>query len=248
MPLPDIVSETKRIFELVNSKNLKLRLLGGLAIKLHCPSASHRSLKRKYPDIDFVGLSKQGREIKELFSELGYQSNKRFNAVHGRKRLLFYDTENGRQIDVFLDFFEMCHGLDLRKRLEKDPRTIPLEDLLITKLQIVEMNEKDIKDIITILNDHELGPNDNERIDVSYIASLCSDDWGLYKTLTLSIEKIADFLSDYQLKEEEKELISNRLNRISKRLEDEPKSLKWKMRDRIGERQRWYELPEEVQR
>jgi len=246
----DIEKEARRILEAAERKGVVLRLLGGLAVKLSSPSASHRSLKRRYPDIDFAGYSKQGRGIKELFVELGYEPNKRFNALHGDKRLMFFDNENERQVDIFLDIFEMCHKFDFRERLALSKYILPLADLLVTKLQIVEINEKDIRDIFCIIRDHDLGSGGRETeleiINVNYIANLCSHDWGLCKTLTTNLEKLKLFVNDYEFEPTERALILGRLNKLLECIEKAPKSTRWKMRAAVGEKVRWYDVPEEA--
>ena len=152
-----ISDEAKRILDEAKGRGIILRLFGGVAVKYHCPSATHRSLQRSYPDLDFFGRGKQGREIRKLFLDLGYEPNQRFNALHGVTRLIFEDAKNQRVVDIFLDVFRMCHTLHLGDRLSLDDYTIPISDLLLTKLQVVEINEKDIRDLIVILKDHDVG-------------------------------------------------------------------------------------------
>src|SRR5256886_7569394 len=158
--------------ELQSQSNLVCRLL---------LEKKNRSLQRSYPDLDFFGRGKQGREIRKLFLDLGYEPNQRFNALHGATRLIFEDGKNQMVVDIFLDVFRMCHTLHLGDRLSLDDYTIPISDLLLTKLQVVEINEKDIRDLIAILKDHDLvdqiAPGDKEVIDAGYISSLCADDW-----------------------------------------------------------------------
>ncbi len=145
-----------RILEEAKSRAITLRLLGGVAVKYHCPSASLRTLQCYYPDLDFFGTGEQGQSIRKLFRDLGYKPNQRFNALQGETRLIFEDPESERRVDIFLDVFHMCHTLHIGKRLALDDYTIPITDLLLTKLQIVEINEKDVRDIIAILRDHEV--------------------------------------------------------------------------------------------
>ncbi len=243
-----IADEAKRILDEAKARGIILRLFGGVAVKYHCPSASHRSLQRTYPDLDFFGTEKQGRLIKKLLSDLGYQPNQRFNALHGETRLIYDDPNNQRSIDVFLDIFKMCHKLHLGERLTLDDYTIPISDMLLTKLQIVEANEKDIRDLIAIVRDHSVqnspSPTDKEAIDASYIAKLCSSEWGLEKTITLTLKKIASHLSKYDLDPETVRLVQERVNSLLRVIEKEPKTLKWRLRDKIGEKKRWYDLPE----
>lgn len=248
-PSADIVEETERILKASRERGILLRLMGGLAIRLHCPSATHRSLKRKYPDIDWVGLRKQDKQIEKLFAELNYTPNKLFNAIHGHERLQFGDLENERLVDIILDKFKMCHILDLRDRLEIDERAIPLADLLLTKLQVVELNEKDVRDSVTLLKDHTLGETDApETISVTRISKVCSKDWGWYKTITINLEKVLGLLPDYKLSEKDEDETRDKINAVLRRIEKEPKSVAWKMRGLIGERKRWWFPVEEVLR
>jgi len=244
----DIVEQATKIIDEAQKNDVVLRAVGGVAIGMRCPSAKHRSLVRNYVDMDFIGHAKQDKGIKQVLTEMGFEPNKRFNALHGKKRLQFWDTKKNIDIDIFLDVFEMCHKFDFKDRIDLDKYTIPLADLLMTKLQIVKINEKDIRDTIAILADHEFGDKNNDMIDLDYIAKLCSEDWGLYKTLSMNAEKVTEFVKDYDLKDEHARAVKTRIKTFLKRLEDEPKSMRWRMRARVGERSKWYEDVEEVKR
>lgn len=243
-----ISDEARRILDEAGRREIILRLFGGVAVKYHCPSASHRSLQRSYPDLDFFGRAKQGRDIRKLFTDLGYEPNQRFNALHGATRLIFEDEKNQRVVDIFLDVFKMCHTLHLGERLTLDDYTIPISDLLLTKLQVVEINEKDIRDLIAILRDHEvveqIRQGDKEVIDSAYIAGLCAEDWGLDRTISLTLKKLLTFLSKYELDVETIQILESRINKLRQSIDTAPKSFKWKLRDRVGEKKRWYDLPE----
>src|SRR5229473_7235929 len=220
--LSAISDESKRILDEARNRGIILRLFGGVAVKYHCPSATHRSLQRSYPDLDFFGRGKQGREIRKLFLDLGYEPNQRFNALHGATRLIFEDATNQRVVDIFLDVFRMCHTLHLGARLSLDDYTIPISDLLLTKLQVVEINEKDIRDLIAIFKDHDVvdqvAHGEKEVIDAGYVSSLCVDDWGLCKTISLTLRKLLTFLQKYELEPEVKEILEARINSSSTRL------------------------------
>src|SRR6266849_7540867 len=243
-----ISDEAKRKLDEAKERGIILRLFGGVAVKYHCPSATHRSLKRAYPDLDFLGRGKQVRVIRKLFTDLGYEPNQRFNALHGATRLIFEDAKNQRVVDIFLDVFRMCHTLHLGDRLTLDDYSIPISDLLLTKLQVVEINEKDIRDLIAILRDHDvidqIASGDREVIDAGYVSSLCASDWGLCKTIALTLGKLLTFLSKYELEPEAKQILESRINKLLRTIETVPKSFKWKLRDKVGEKKRWYDLPE----
>jgi len=160
---------------------------------------------------------------------------------------MFFDLTKKRRIDIFLDYFDMCHKIDLKDRLTLEPLTIPLADLLATKLQIFKTNEKDFKDIIAMLLDHDVVDSDQpDAINRERLAKLCADDWGIYKTFTIVIDKTAKVLDSFDLPANDKETVRERLRRISDMIEKEPKSMKWKMRAKVGEKKVWYMLPDDM--
>jgi hypothetical protein len=243
----DIVVAANQVVDGARARSLTVRLIGGMAIKLRCPSTSHPALARNVPDIDLIALKKDSRELPNLFGSLGLEPMKMFNALHGDKRMLFMEPGGGRQIDVFLDVFEMCHTFDFRKRLQLDDVTLPLADLLVTKLQIIEINEKDYKDIIALFLDHRLSASDEkESVNAAYIAGLCSDDWGVWRTLTRNLEWTRSHLEPMDLEPEKKDVVRGRISDLLDRIAKEPKSLRWKMRSKVGERMLWYDLPDKV--
>jgi hypothetical protein len=237
--------EAKRIIEVAQKKKITLRLFGGVSFYFRCPSAKHRSLQRNYVDVDFMGHAKQSKDIKQLFIDLGYAPRDRFNAMQGYRRLIFNDLAHQRRVDIFLDVFEMCHKFNFKDRLEIDQYTISLADMLATKLQIVEINQKDLKDIVSMFVDHDVGTTDApEVINGAYLAKLCGSEWGVYKTFGINLDRVLGILNEFGLEDSEKNLVTERVTRLKKMIEDAPKSMGWKMRARMGERVQWYGLPE----
>jgi hypothetical protein len=246
--LPDLKEEALRIIHLAEGQGLHLRLLGGLAVHLHSPSATRPPLLREYPDMDFAAAKGAGSQVESLLPAMGYVPNQAFNMFNGDHRMLFYDEAHGRQIDVFIGRFQMCHPLPISRRLQLETITLPLAELLLTKMQIIHTNEKDMRDLCALIIDHPFGEGDNETINLAYISELCRNDWGLWKTVTLNARKVQEFCEAYALSEPAKLILGERLNLLQQSLVAAPKSLKWKMRSKIGERIPWYDLPEEVQR
>lgn len=225
----------------------KIKLIGGWAVYYSSPieEDSLKFLERQFGDVDFVALRKEKKKIYNVFSRCGLTPDERFNTLNGDTRLLFY--KGNEPIDVFLDVFDMCHRIDLRGSLNVNAAYIPVDDILFTKLQIIEINEKDIKDAIRLLATHELVESDGhyDNIHTSYFTNLCSSDWGIYKTLTSNFAKVQTFIKGLDLDESEKNQIMNKIQTIVEKVENSKKSVKWVMRSKIGERVRWYTLPEE---
>jgi hypothetical protein len=247
--LPDILNEMYRLIDAAREQQIFLRAIGGLAVRVHSGDYQ-KFFTREYPDIDFVTAEKDRRGLEPFFKEMGYGPNKRFNVLNGERRQIYQDDETGRRIDIFVGDFHMCHRLPMSERLHLDPVTIPLAELLLSKAQIVELNRKDALDIASILLYNETGRDDNKKINLNYIAHLCSQDWGLYKTTSINLKRVEEAVSDESLNltQAERELILYRLRQIQQTFDEMPKSLAWQMRDKVGTRVRWYEEVEEVAR
>lgn len=243
---PDITEEGIRVAEAAGREDLDLRLLGGVAIKVRAKDGLHPTFRREYADLDWISSRAASSGVQKLLADLGYSPQTRFNALNGRERLLFMDEENARQVDVFVGAFRMSHEIPFGQRLALEPVTIPLAELLLTKLQIIELNEKDVRDSLAILHDHPVEEEDGDSINAGRVAELCASDWGLWRTITANLASTAERAGNYDLPERGKERIEDRVRALLERIDEEPKTFSWKVRSKIGERKRWYELPEEV--
>ena len=243
--LSDITAEAERLLSLARARELPLRLLGGLAVQRHTRPELSAAVGRQTPDIDLATPRGRGHGVADLLREEGYAPDEAMNALNGRRRLLFYDDANARKVDVFIGQFEMCHAIPVAERLEAEPETVPLAELVLTKLQIVELNEKDLRDLVALLSSKPL-VDDDQGINVKVIARLLAEDWGLWRTTSMNLDRIRAGVGDYPLTERDQRLVLEACDRLWAAIEAEPKSRSWRLRARIGERKRWYELPEEV--
>ena len=265
-PLEDVVAEARRIVTMTGHQTLTMRVLGGTGVALHDHGVVPPSLVRTYGDIDVVVPAKSGRATTIALTALGYAPNERFNALHGARRMLFYDTGNGRQLDVFVGVFAMCHELDLNKRLGRHRQALGAADLLLTKLQIAEINRKDVVDAVRILLTHELDESGSDDADVDGTTSdppnpadpvdtlslrrlqaVTSSDWGWYTTFTDNLGSVRSATPEL-LAAEDSQAVLARIDRLRTGLDESPKSMRWRARSVIGRKTPWYELPEEVDR
>jgi hypothetical protein len=247
-PLADIAAEARQVLDGCAAQKVSARLIGGLAVAFHQHLTTPAVLQRSYGDIDIVIGRKEGRPAKTALLELGYVPNDGFNALHGDRRLLFYDTVNGRQLDVFIGTFSMCHTLDLSGRLRWLPDTLCIADLILTKLQIVQINAKDIVDAAQLLRNHDLSRGDEagrDQLSLDRLCAVTSSDWGWFTTLSDNLAKLVAFASD-ALAGPDQTAVVERAHAIQQAIDQAGKSLRWKARARIGRHSPWYELPEEV--
>ena len=242
-PLEDPIAEAERIAEAARGLKLGIKLLGGAGIHLHSPSARRPPLKRKYGDLDYAMPKRDRKSALAFFPDLGYEANERFNLMNGDTRLYFYDTVHERQLDVFIDVFKMSHVIDLRGRLDHAGPCASPSDLLLSKLQIYEINRKDLVDLTALLLDHPIESGTDDAIDPAYVARLACEDWGLCRTLEVNIEKLRATLVDLDV---DRAVVESRLDALWSAVQAQPKPLKWRLRSQVGDRMRWYELPEEV--
>ena len=244
--LEDIVSEGERLLGIAEQEGVPLRLLGGVAVRLKATDVP-AALTREYKDIDFAVTKKGGGAADKLLKEAGYEPHVAFNAMHARERGLYYDEANGRQVDLFIEAFRMCHEIPLGKRLDVETQTVPLAELMLTKLQIIEVNEKDIRDTVLLFHGHPIADHDDGAINGGQIAKLCADDWGLWRTITANVDRCRSHVGDYELSGEDRGRVESRFDELLQPIEDEPKSRGWRRRAKVGDKKIWYELPEEVE-
>ena len=230
-----------QIIETAEKKGVRLRLLGGLAFKKLCPSASDPRYFRENKDIDLMGKRENSKEIVKIMETLGYRPREVFNKLNMGQRLIYYDMGNKRRVDLFLDEFIMCHKFNFKESILAGTYTLPITQLLMTKLQVVEKTEKEYKDLLAAFHDFDV-TSGGYGIRGDEIADLCSKDWGVYTTFRKSLEELLAKAED--LEESERTKVASRIQKLMVAMEAAPKSFGWRMRARIGERQRWYELPD----
>jgi hypothetical protein len=245
----DIHEEAARLGAAAVAAGLPLRLMGGLAVWVSSPSIRSGGVARPYADIDVIGESSSNAAIKAFFADRGYVPERMFNALHGAQRLNFARPDGRWTVDVLLDQLRMSHTIDLRGRLRAAGPTIDLADLLLTKLQIWEINRKDLADAGAVLADHEIAPNGGrpatDVVDVDRIAALARDDWGLCHTLERNLGRLASLVAE-DLFPDAPHDPRRQVEILTEAVVRAPKSLSWRARARVGERIRWYETPEEV--
>lgn len=245
------LDEAVRLVKLGEERGIPLRLLGAIAVKLHCPAhaALYQGMARALTDIDFVTYGKYNPLMQKFITGQGYQANERLIWMYGRYRHIYWSEEKGWQIDIFFDELNMCHKVDFRGRLELDRPTITLADIVLEKMQIVRINAKDIKDTIVLLLEHGVGKGNDETVDIDHLVKTLSSDWGYYYTVTTNLKKTKEFLGQFEaLTGADRDLATQRVDAILDAIEAAPKSARWRLRARIGTRQKWYREVEEVSR
>jgi len=252
--LEDFYQERTRILEAFaqeENKHVIVRLIGALAFRTHCPQYGHLQdkLGRKFTDIDFASYPRFVREIRRVLSGLGYQEDKQVTQLFGDRRMLFHDPAFGRHVDVFFNSLDFCHKVDFAGRLEVEQFTLPLAELLLEKMQIVQINEKDLIDSIMLLREHPVGDTDKETVNGELIARILGNDWGFWRTVTGNLKLLGQVLDHYDgLTDEDRGIVRARIRELEARIESAPKTLLWKARARIGEKVKWYKDVEELAR
>lgn len=242
------LDEALRIVTKAESEGFKLRLMGAVAVEYHCPQFRHlrEKMKRSFTDLDFMTYSKYRGRLKNFFVSFGYKPDTKVNAIYGYKRQIYRDNSRNLYVDIFFDELDMSHKVDFRGRLEHDSPTIPLADLLLEKMQIVQINEKDVKDTIILLREHEVGETDKETVNEKLISDVLSKDWGFYYTVTKNLNKVKETASKYSdLNQADIENVHSKIDRLLTAIEHHPKSLQWKSRAMVGTRKKWYNEVEE---
>jgi hypothetical protein len=241
----DLIAEGRNLVRTAADQGATLRLLGGVAVAVCSPTALEPQYEREYGDLDVVILSRDQKKLDQTLAPTGLKPDDAFNALWGKERRI-YHRDDGLKLDVFVESFTMCHTIPFTpERLLAEDQTVPLAELLLTKSQIVELTDKDARDLFLLVHDHPI-TRDDSGINVTRAAQLCSQDWGLWRTVTGTLQKVIDGehvppAADATARA----LVADRLREVIDELKSVPKSRKWKMRSAVGERVQWYVLPEE---
>jgi hypothetical protein len=231
----ELTAEAVRLIAEASQHSIVLRALGSVGVKLHCDSAASELANRgRQPkDIDLVTRKADRRRIRKFFEAEGYETDRNMLVSMEGSRYLFRNRETGTDIDVFVDVLDFCHRLDVVDRMGTGP-SLAIEDLLLSKLQIVELTENDKLDLSAILGTHEIGiaSDDTEVIDSGYVAGVLADDWGFWRTATGNLDVLNADLPPGA---------AHRLEQLGQQIHAAPKTLRWKIRSRLGERAQWWQ-------
>ncbi|HUK51607.1 MAG TPA: hypothetical protein VLV18_11260 [Terriglobales bacterium] len=251
IPTHVFLEEGKRLVDEAEKRSVPLRLLGGVAIRIHCSEFLDFAKKlmrlgegqQEYTDLDFMSYMKCRKSMADFFADMAYDKRRTTMSSAATQRQIFFHPKGWFYVDVFYDkLLAANHPLDFRKRLELDSPTITPADLLLEKLQIVFPGEKDVKDLLLLLRAHEIsGDEETNKINGEFIAKTLASDWGFWYTVTTNLTGLKQHTeSASTLTEEEKRLIVSRVDELRLCIDQEPKSTGWKMRSAIGTRKQWY--------
>ena len=225
------INEAKALALEADAGGVALRFLGGVAIAIH--SGREETPHRDFSDLDAVTKRKHVRALMKILDDRGYEPETRFNALNGSTRLIFHGPEG--KLDIFVDAFEMCHRLVFAERLALDTPTLTVTDLLLTKLQVVESNDKDLLDLRLLLSTHGLAEGEGDHVNLDYLRRLLGQDWGLWRTVTGSLADLARAAD-----------LADKVSQLQTAVERGPRTLSFRLRAKVGENKRWYDLPEET--
>jgi hypothetical protein len=258
VPSQVFLDEARRVVAEADAAGLMLRAMGGVAIRLHTLNMEDlgRRLGRlgegqqEFTDLDFVSYRKHRNRMKPFWEKMGYAKRAATLSSAASERQIYFHPKGWFFVDVFFDKLLVAnHPLDFRGRLELDSPTISPTDLLLEKLQIVNISDKDVKDAIVLLAAHDLAEEDAvDAINASYIAGLLSRDWGFWYTVTTNLTGLKGLLPQMEaLTDDERRRIGERVDNLLSQIEVAPKTLRWKARAAVGPRARWYEPVETME-
>jgi hypothetical protein len=240
----DLLTEAERLLKAGAENDTMVRMLGGIAIAMRCPTALTPTFARQYSDLDAVVPHQQRAKVDLVAAQVGLEADRAFNAQRGNERRCYHRAD-GLKLDVFVETFSMCHDVPLgADRLSLNASTVPLAELLLTKAQIVQLTDKDAGDLFVLFHDHDLS-SDESGINYVRIGEICGQDWGLWRTVTGTLRQLEDAVAHINTTESERSMVTARIERLLTEMEAAPKSRKWKLRSRVGDRVQWYVLPEE---
>jgi hypothetical protein len=268
---PDLfLKEALNLVQRAQEKGIYLRILGALAVYLHTEHAPEaRSLffslgrlgagQLVFTDLDLMAYSRQSVEIRKFLErEMGYKPNLYVNSVFAFRRNIFRHPEGSFDVDVFYDLLDFSHPVEFGRipgkgRLEIDFPTISLGDLVLEKLQIHEINRKDLIDLLVLFISHPFSESEEkERINAKHISQTLADSWGFWYDACTNLNKLLSFIKEATGSEGTEaslfEKAQQQAQYLLRRLQEEPKTPGWVKRSKRGTSIPWYKEVEEVER
>jgi hypothetical protein len=259
--------EAVAIIDDAAQQDVTLRVVGSAGIRLHCGAAGPLMdrLGRPAKDIDFIVPQRHRKGMRRVLESRGYVVDRDLLIAMEGRRYSFAHREHGTEIDVFVEKLDFCHTIEMSGRLARHPVTIPIEELLLQKLQIIQMTTTDMIDAGVLLTTHEVGGTGDDRpsgsladvplagpgqapeqetIDAGHIARLLATDWGFHHTATRNLHRVLEQLAPAGAADVGAEgnlRARDRVGRLLGAIETEPKTLAWRMRDKVGERKQWWQ-------
>jgi hypothetical protein len=242
----EFVDEALRLVRDAEAEGIRLRILGSIAYRLQCPNNLHlfQDTKRVLTDVDFAAERKQNRAIRQFLTARGYVADEGIYVASEGARHAYLHKDTGLNVDVFADELYFCHRIPFKDRLDLDRPTISTTDLLLEKMQIVEINLKDFKDTVVLMLEHPLSTRENrpKAIDVAYITDMMRQDWGFYYTFTTNLKRVPDYFGEFpSIEDRQRIVVQDRVKALLDAIESAPKTFGWKMRSKIGTRSLWYQ-------
>ncbi|MEM4819263.1 MAG: hypothetical protein QXQ91_03030 [Nanopusillaceae archaeon] len=260
-----LLEEIKSLIDKARERNLVIRVMGAVAIYYHLRNSGSELCMKFYnfigrlqageitlTDVDLVSYKKNKNNLEKFFLEMGFKPDEYINAFFSDKRLTFYHAHSHYTLDLFFTPLEFSHTVDLEGRLELHPYTLSLADLLLLKLQIHDINRKDLGDTAALLACFDLSHEEKPSvINIERVVSILSDDWGFWYDALMNLNKLSNFVES-MMKDQPSSMVElansvlGKINQLIKVLNEAPKSTRWLKRARIGTKKRWYNVVEEV--
>jgi hypothetical protein len=251
VPTQIFIDEALTILKVASEAKVALKMLGGLAIKIHSLNEEEFANRlgrfaepgQEYSDIDFATYYKSREGVKGVLESLGYSKRPSTMSTSASQRQIYFHSKGWFYIDVFWDKLKAAnHPINFRGRLEIDPTSIPLADLLLEKLQIISFSRKDMIDTLLLLKAHAVaGREEPETIGTNRPANVLSRDWGFWYTVTTNLRGVKEYVRTMTVlsPQELSELVA-KVDQILSTIDSTPKSLKWKLRAVAGTKKKWY--------
>ena len=254
----ELLREGLRIVEDAKREGLMIRITGGIAIFLlvaKIPPIKELLIKKRvagkssatFADLDLVGYSKETKKLNKLFlEEYKFQKDKIINSLFGDRRRIYYQPEGTFHVDIFLDILEFNHDIDIRGRLELEYPTLNIEDLLLTKLQIHYINDKDLLDIVALATLDSWDTNGMQRV-----LEVLSKDWGFYHDSINNLKASAARSSELMNEPDTQAILglaAKRIQDLIDRIDQSPKSKEWSKAAKKGSNKQYWREIEDVLR
>ena len=218
--LTEHLEEALLLIKDARAAGIECRLVGSLAVFFY---VGERFRLRPVPakDIDLVSVIDSRRELQTFLKKMSWILDDSL-LMFAEKRETYRSGDLSETLDVYYDEIDGNHAIDVKGRLDITFPAITLTDLLLTKLQRVQMRIQDCWDTCALL---ELDP---QGVELKYFAAVLGSDWGLYTTVMDNLEEL--------------EKVGGKTRLLQTIALSGKKSLRWRLRSLVGRRKRWWKV------
>lgn len=241
--LQSLLDVAVSVINTLAARRIVARLFGGLSIEVIAPWKDIFGIDRPVKDIDIIVPRSSMITAMDVLSIDGWKMNGRNQRINSGILVCAIDNTSGTRLDMYADPVILNQTLYFGQRLRILEKTLTPVDLLISKLQIVNITDRDLDDICALAGGCQVAAVDSpSTLNAERLKIICSNSWALQYTSIGNLDAAERRAGTHRdIQEERLARILQNVSLLRNICTDCPKSWTWRLRAKIGPLLPWYE-------